>query len=161
MSEEDAMTAAELEQPRPETGLINVETGELLPATVENAAAVLIAARNVKQHVNDVVAETTAYLVAEAERQGTRTLHGDQETVVVAGGPGTEVDAHDLAELLREAGCPEQRIEAAITTEISYKVNRSVLRQLVVNPDYAAAVELATRPVQKPWRASVKARRTE
>lgn len=140
-------------------GLLNVETGELLPATVENAATALIACRNMKQRVNDLVAETTAFLVAEAERRGTKTLHGDTETITLTGGIGDEYDAVDLMELLRSAGCPEDRVEAAVTTEITYKVNRSVLKQLAVNKDYKAAIDLARREVERPYRASVKARR--
>lgn len=140
-------------------GLLNVETGELLPATVENAAAALIACRNMKQRVNELVAETTAFLVAEAERRGTKTLHGDAETITLTGGIGDEYDAVDLMELLRSAGCPEDRVAAAVTTEITYRVNRSVLKQLAVNKDYKAAIDLARREVEKPYRASVKARR--
>lgn len=149
---------SELVQVEP-TGLVNVETGELMPATVENAAVAIIACRNMKARINDLVAETTAWLVSEAERRGTKTLHGETETITLSGGVGDEYDAQDLMELLRSAGCPEDRVEAAVTTEITYKVNRSVLKQLSVNKDYAAAIELARREVEKPYRASVKMRR--
>jgi hypothetical protein len=143
--------------PAPE-GLLNVETGELLPATVDNAALVIQACRNMKQRVNDLVADTTAYLVSEAERRGTKTLHTEETTITLTGGATDEYDAHDLMMLLREAGCPEDRIEAAVVAEITYKVNRSVLKQLTVNPDYKAAIELAARQVERPYRASVKTR---
>ena len=148
---------SELGQAEP-TGLVNVETGELMPATVENAAIAIIACRNMKARINDLVAETPAYLDREAERRGTKTLHGETETITLSGGVGDEYDATDLMELLRSAGCPEDRVEAAVVTEITYKVNRSVLKQLSVNKDYAAAIELARREVEKPYRASVKMR---
>lgn len=133
--------------------LLNVETGEVLPATAENAAVVLLAARAMKQRLNDVVSETTGWLVEEARRRGTKTL----ASVTLSGGPTLEYDASDLMEALRIAGCPEDRIGEAVVAEITYKVNRSVLRQLAAaNPDYRAAIELAERTVEKSYRASVK-----
>lgn len=144
-------------------GLLNIQTGELLPATTENAAIVLLACRATKEHVNDLVAEATAFLAAESERQGTKTLHTPDgtTTITLTGGVSDEYDPHDLMQLLRECGCPEDRIEAVVTTEITYKVNRSVLRQLAAaNKDYAAAVDLARRQVERPHRANVKTKAT-
>lgn len=133
--------------------LLNVESGEFLPATAENAAIVLLAARSMKQRLNDVVAQTTAWLVEEARQRGTKTL----ASITVSGGPSIEYDAADLMEALRVAGCPEDRIEQAVVAEITYKVNRAVLRQLAgANPDYRAAIELAERTLEKPYRASVR-----
>jgi hypothetical protein len=137
--------------------LLDVTTGEVLPATVPNAATVLHAARLMKDRVNDIIAETTAWLVREAAHQGTKTLRAGKTTVTVSGGSSTEYDPHDLMEALREAGCPEDRIEQAVVPEVSFKINRSVLRQLAgANPDYRAAIELAEREVERPYRASVK-----
>lgn len=142
---------------QPEVGLLNVETGELLPATIENAAAALVAARNMKERTNDIVAEVTGWLVAESARQGTKTFPTGDLTVSLSGGTSEEYDAQDLMQLLRECGCPEDRIEQAVVAEISYKVNRSVLRQLAAaNPDYKTAIELARREVDRPHRASVR-----
>lgn len=141
--------------------LLNVETGELLEATIDNAAAVLLAARNMEERIRDLKQEATMFVVAEAERRGTKTLHGEHETLKLSGGPTDEFDATLLEDLLRSAGCPEDRIRAAIAEEITYKVNRSVLKQLAgANPNYKAAVELARREVEKPYRASVGARRS-
>ncbi len=137
--------------------LVNVETGERLPATVANAAAVLQAARSMKERLNDVVASATLYLVSESARRGTKTLNVGNVSVTLTGGAGVAYDAEDLMEALRIAGCPEDRIEQAVVATVSYKVNRAVLRQLgAANPDYQAAIELAEMPVETPWRASVK-----
>ncbi len=137
--------------------LVNVETGERLPATVANAAAVLQAARSMKERINDVVASATLYLVSESARRGTKTLNVGDVSVVLTGGAGVAYDAEDLMEALRVAGCPEDRIEQAVVATVSHKVNRAVLRQLAAaNPDYQAAIELAEVPVETPWRASVK-----
>jgi hypothetical protein len=106
-----------------------------------------------KQHVNEIVNEATNYLVALSEHQGTKTLHGEGETITVTGGTSTDYDPADLRDALEAAGCPEDRINAAVETEITYKVDRAVLRQLAgANPDYKAAIELAEREVEKPYR---------
>lgn len=151
--------STDLEHVQP-VGLLNIQTGELLEPTIDNAAAALQACRTMKEHVNDIVAETTAYLAAEAETRGTKTLHGEHATLVLQGGVSDEYDPHDLMDLLRSAGCPEDRIEQAVVAEITYKVNRSVLKQLAgANQDYRAAIDLAKREVERPFRASVKTRR--
>lgn len=142
-------------------GLLNVETGELLEPTIDNAAAALIAARNMREKIHDITAEITAYAVELAEERGTKTLHGEAETLTLSGGVTDEYDAQVLEDLLRTAACPEDRIRAAITEEITYKVNKSVLKQLAgANPNYKAAIELSRREVEKPYRASVKTRRS-
>ncbi len=137
--------------------LLNVETGELLPATVDNAAAVILAARTMRVRINDVVAQATWWLAEESARQGTKTLHAGASSVVLSGGPSDEYDALELMNYLRNAGLPEQRVDDAVTTIIDYKVNRSVLRQLAAaNPEYADAIEQAKRTVEKPMRATIK-----
>ncbi len=139
------------------TELLDVETGELLEPSVPNAARVLAAARLMKSRINDVIADATAYLTAEAAHQGTKTFHYDRGTVALNGGPTVDYDPTDLMEALRLAGCPEERIGEAVVATISYKVNRSVLRQLAgANPDYKAAIALAEREVEKPLYASLK-----
>lgn len=142
------------------TGLLDVQSGEVLPATVSNAARVINAARAMKANVNEIVKEATRYLVAESERQGTKTLHDEHETVTVSGGPGTDYNELDLMDALREAGCPESRIGQAVKQTVSYKVDRAVLRQLAAaNQDYKAAIELAEIEVDRPYTATVKLRR--
>ncbi len=137
--------------------LLNVETGELLPATIDNAAAVILAARTMRVRINDVVAQATAWLAEESARQGTKTLHAGASSVVLSGGPTDEYDPLELMNYLRNAGLPEQRVDDAVTTIIDYKVNRAVLRQLAAaNPEYADAIEQAKRTVEKPMRATIK-----
>ncbi len=137
--------------------LVNVETGELLPATIDNAVTVIQAARTMRSRLHDVVAQATAWLAEESARQGTKTLHAGTSSVVLSGGPTDEYDPLELMNYLRNAGLPEQRVDDAVTTIIDYKVNRAVLRQLAAaNPEYADAIEQAKRTVEKPYRASVK-----
>jgi hypothetical protein len=142
------------------TGLLDVRTGELLTPSVGNAARVIDAARAMKAQVNEIVNEATAYLVSLSEREGTKTLHADNETITVSGGPTIDYDPQDLIDALEAAGCPENRINAAVVQTVSYKVDRAVLRQLAAaNPGYRAAIQLAELEVEKPYRASVKLRR--
>ncbi len=137
--------------------LLDVQTGEILPATVENAARVITAARDMRTRINDVVAQATAWLAEESARQGTKTLHAGTSSVVLSGGPSDEYDPLELMNYLRNAGLPEQRVDDAVTTIIDYKVNRAVLRQLAAaNPEYADAIEQAKRTVEKPMRATIK-----
>lgn len=142
---------------REDVQLLNVESGELLPATVDNAALVLLVAREMKHRLDRVIQDATLFLLAESQQQGTKTFRTGNGRVELSGGPSVEYDPLDLVEGLREAGCPEERIAAAVEETISYRVNRSVLRQLAgANGDYRAAVELAVRTVERPFRASVK-----
>ncbi len=151
------MVTTELDQ---YTGLLDVTTGEVLPATVGNAAKVINAARAMKQNVNAIVQEATAYLVRESEHIGTKTLHDDKETVTITGGPFVDYPPTDLIDALRAAGCPENRIDQAVKTVITYKVDRAVLRQLAgANPDYKAAIDSVATEVDRAYSASVALRR--
>lgn len=137
--------------------LLDVLSGELLPATVENAGRVIQAARSMKQRINDVVADATAWLAEESARQGTRTLHTPGVTLTLSGGTTEEYDPLELQNALWDAGCPNERVDEAVVATVTYKVNRSVLRQLAgANPDYRAAIESAKRMVEKPMRATIK-----
>ncbi len=142
------------------TGLLDVRTGELLEPTLPNIARVIESARAMKANVNEIVAEATRAAVEISELRGTKTLHGDGETITVSGGAGMDYDPSDLIDALLEAGCPQDRIDAAVVAQVTYKVDRSVLRQLAgANENYAAAIELAEREVERPYRVSVKLRR--
>lgn len=154
----DPVTAADLvhveDEPRE---LVNVLTGERLPASAENAALVIDAAREMKGRLQDVIRDAEDFLADESRRQGTKTFHVPGFTVSLSGGDSVSYDPEKLAEALRAADCPEERIDAVVVQTISYSVNRSVLRQLVqANPDYKAAAELAEIRETKPLRASVK-----
>ncbi len=142
------------------TGLLDVRTGELLEPTLPNIARVIESARAMKANVNQIVYEATLAAVAMSEMRGTKTLHGEGETITVSGGTGMDYDPSDLIEALLAAGCPQDRIDSAVIAQVTYKVDRSVLRQLAgANEDYKAAIELAEREVERPYRVSVKLRR--
>ncbi len=133
-------------------------TGQIVDLTrpVEVAGA-LNDVRDVKRQLDELRALLEGVLRLEAQKQGTKTLHLGSLDAVVSGGTRSEYDAELLAELLRDAGLPEDRISEAIAETVSYKVNQLVLKQLAAaNPDYQAAIELAKTTVETPWRVTVK-----
>lgn len=143
-----------------EVELLDVRSGEVLPATVENAHHVLEAARDMKDTCQRVIRATTDWLVEESGRLGTKTFATPGGgKVALSGGPTTKIDGQLLEQLLGEAGCPEERIRDCVTRveTIDYKVNGSVVRQLAAsNPDYKAAIDLASHTEEKSWSASLK-----
>lgn len=151
------VTASDLVHVEPERELVNVVTGERLPATVENAAAVLDAAREMKNRIQGVIRDTEDFLATESRTAGTKTFHVPGFKVELSGGPSVSYDVDRLREALQEADCPEERIDEVIVATVTYSVNRSVLRQMTgANPDYKAAAELAEIHDETPLRASVK-----
>lgn len=139
----------------PET-FLDVSTGEVLPATPENAAAVIEAARNLKARCDQAIRDATSILVEESRRQGRKTFDAGRR-VEVSGGSKTVYDPLELAEALREAGVPEGRIDEAVSQEFTYKIDRSVLKQLAAaNPDYAAAIESASRVEEESFKVALK-----
>lgn len=137
--------------------LLDPRTGELLPATPDNAAAVWAAADAHIRNLTALKADCVQVLVEESRVRGTKTLHLADYTAVISGGPTRVYDGVELAENLRTVGCPEERIDALVTPVITYKVNANVRRQLAgANEDYASAIELASHVEEKPWRATVK-----
>ena len=120
-------------------------------------AAALEDVREVKRQLDELRALLEGVLRLEAQKQGTKTLHLGSLDAVVSGGEKSDYDSELLAELLRDAGLPEERISEAIVETVSYKVNQLVLRQLAAaNPDYAAAIELSKSTVPVAWRVTVK-----
>jgi hypothetical protein len=127
-------------------------TGEALEPTVANAAVALAAAREVKRRADEAIRFLTGFVVEESRRQGTKTLRTDAGKLEVSGGPKTVYDPADLAQALRDAGVPEERVDAAVRQEFTYKVDHAVLRQLVAaNPAYAAAIKSVARTEEKPF----------
>lgn len=139
----------------PET-LVDVRTGELLPATAENAAELLTAMREMRSRILDLQKECEAVLLEESRRQGTKTLHLPAATVTISGGSELEWDLEVLAEL-RAAGLPEERWDELVVATVTYKVSALVAKQLEsANEDYAAVIARARGRVETQQRVSVK-----
>ncbi len=138
--------------------ILNPVTGELVPAEDINGVAHAVKAlRDLNTRIRDAVADATTVLVEESRRQGTKTLALANVTVVVSGGPETVWDVEQLRNLLDERGCPQDRIEALIKTEVTYKVDARVAKQLAAaNEEYAHVIELCKSTNGKPFYVKVK-----
>lgn len=136
--------------------LLDVRTGELLPATPENAADLMVAARDLRTRLNALIKDCTDVLVEESRRQGTKTLKLEGATATVAGGSETAWDLEVLAQLLA-VGLPDERYEELIKTTVTYTVDARVAKQLAAaNPNYKRIIDAAKTTIEKPWRVSVK-----
>lgn len=128
----------------PAAQLVNYATGEVLPATPANAAAVLAALRAYRDRILDAVKDCEAIIRDESRRVGAKTLHFGALTASV--GPDTDVtwDVQALRDGLHAVGCPQERLDDLIRVTVEEKVNQTVARQLAAaNDDYRAAVEAA------------------
>jgi len=136
--------------------LVDVRTGELLPATPDNAVRLLEAARDMRGRLMSLVKDCEAVLLEESRRQGTKTLHLDGATATVTGGTDLQWDMEVLLEL-RDAGLPEQRYNELVVATVTYKVDARVAKQLEgANAEYAAVIDRARSRVEKPWRVSLR-----
>lgn len=98
----------------------------------------------------------TELLVEEAQRQGTKTLHLDQAKVTISGGTRLKWDVAKLLEL-KQAGLPEDRLNAFLKPAVTYSPSGTIARQLegAGNPEYARIIQEARTHEPAPWRASV------
>lgn len=136
--------------------LLDVRTGELVPATPENAAELLFAAREMRAKMMSLVKDCEAVLLDESRRQGTKTLHLPQGTATISGGSELEWDLGTLLDL-KELGLPDERYDELVVATTTYKVDARVANQLAsANPAYAEVIDRARTTVEKPWRVSVK-----
>ncbi len=138
--------------------VLNPVTGELIPASDVNGVAEAVKGlRQLSQQIRDAIADATVILVEESRRQGTKTLALQDVTVEIRGGTETVWDIEALQHQMDSLGLPAERMDALIKTEVTYKVDARVAKQLAgANEDYAAVLESAKTTVQKPYYVRVK-----
>ncbi len=138
--------------------VLNPVTGELIPAEDVNGVAEAVKGlRQLSQQIRDAIADATTILVAESKRQGTKTLALQDVTVEIRGGTETVWDIEALQHQMDSLGLPAERMEALIKTDVTYKVDARVAKQLAgANEDYAAVLESAKTTVEKPYYVRVK-----
>jgi hypothetical protein len=147
------MTSTDLILP---DNLLDVRTGELVPATAENAAHLLYAAREMRAKMLSLVKDCEAVLIAQSRVEGSKTLHINDVTAEITGGTALEWDLGVLTDLL-EAGLPQDRYDQLVVASVTYKVDARVAKQLEsANPAYAEIIARARNTVEKPWRVSIK-----
>ena len=152
-SEKAGQEVALSEQPQAEiVPLLGLVVNMGNPSEVAKALA---AVRQAKATLDDARRGLENVLLEESRRQGTKTLHLDGSTAKISGGPQLQWDIEELQKL-EELGVPEERMKALITTEVSYKVNASVAKQLEgANPEYAKVVSAARKRIEKAYRVEV------
>ncbi len=138
--------------------VLNPVTGELIPAEDVNGVAEAVKGlRQLNQQIRDAIADATVILVEESRRQGTKTLALQDVTVEIRGGTETVWDVQELRTNLEALEIPQERLHDLIKTEITYKVDARVAKQLAgANEDYAAVIESAKTTVEKPFYVRVK-----
>lgn len=134
----------ELESVKP-VELVDFATGEVIdPADTPRVASYLKDLRRLKRETIDVlIGQLEEVLVAEAERQGSKTLrYGDTQVEVVES--KEIVWDHEVLEQLRELGLPEERYAELVVPQVTYKVRANVAKQIAgVNDQYAKVIEAA------------------
>src|SRR5262245_34906783 len=107
--------------------LVDVRTGEFLPATPENAAELLVAARELRTKLMSLVHDCEAVLLAASRERGTKTLHLPAGVATVSGGSEVVWDISTLARLIA-VGLPDERYGELVATVVTYKVNAAVAK---------------------------------
>jgi hypothetical protein len=169
--EEEAMTESssvvpfrrdEPADPAPTVVMLPPPTGEAFDIELaEDAARGLDAIAYLRSQLDELAGLFKDRLREESERLGTKTLHYDDLTVELRGG-GEE--AHYDPELTRECmeqvDLPEERMNKLVKAQVTYTVDRNVVRQLVgANPVYADALERARTWKPQPLYVSVRRKR--
>lgn len=147
----------ELGQPEPLAEIVVPWTGELVPLTnPSQVARALGQVRDLKRQLDEARAVLEDALRLEAERQGTKTLHLDGLKATVTGGSKLEWDMEALADELRDAGLPEERLGQLIVQVITERVNATVANSIAkANPRYGEIVERHRHVVPDRWRVTV------
>lgn len=130
--------------------LVVPNTGEVV--SLDDAAGclrVLAEIRELEAKLKEAKAELTSALSAEFSRQGTKTLEIDGIRAELRGGSETVWDT-EMLEQLRDLGLPEERMEALIKTEVSFKVDAAQAKRIAAaNPQYAEVIESARKVIPK------------
>lgn len=133
----------------PTTGeLINLED----PA---QCAQALHEIRTLEENVRDIKRALTEALVEASSQAGIKTLHLGHYTAVIKDS-GTILWDLEVLERLLKAGLPQERYDALVTAEVTYKVSASVAKQIsAANPKYARIVKKARTDVARSPSVSV------
>lgn len=135
-------------------------TGELVslddPA---HCAKVMQEIRELEAKLRELKGYLGESLMEESRRQGTKTMHFPGLEVKINTPNDIAWDQEVLAEL-QAAGLPEERFNALVTTEISFKVNGSVAKSIAgSNEVYAEILARAQTRVPRTPSVSVNAKK--
>ena len=130
--------------------LIVPTTGEVISSDdPAGCLRVLSEVRELEARLKELKGALTEALAAEFTRQGSKTLELSGIKAELRGGSEIVWDVEILEEL-RALGLPDERMAALVTTEITYKVNAFVAKQLAsVNEEYAEVLSRAQTKIPK------------
>lgn len=130
--------------------LVVPTTGEVI--SLDDAAGclrVLTEIRELEARLKEAKSELTSALQVEFSRQGTKTLDMAGFRAELRGGSEVVWDIEVLEEL-RDLGLPEDRMEALIKTEVSFRVDSNQAKRIAAaNPQYAEVIERARKVLPK------------
>lgn len=149
---QDMTESDEVATPIASQALVLPHTGELISLEeLPKVASALDAIRAHEAQLREVKQILTEALVEESRRQGSKTLRLDYLTVEIGGGTTVEWDI-EVLHRLQDAGLPEERFDALVRTEVTYKVSAAEAKRISSNPEYARIIELArTEHETRPW----------
>lgn len=136
------------------TDLVVPTTGELIdldnPAQCARALHELGVLENRIKELKEYLRES---VYVESERLGLKTIHFEEGYTAKVSTPRETVWDFEILQELVDAGLPEERYDALVTAEVTYKVNGTVLKQLqAANPTYGEIIERARTVIpRKPY----------
>lgn len=140
--------------------LVNPVTGELVLLTDAAACAhALEAIRETENRLREAKAELSRAVAEIASQRGTRTLEIGQGWRAVVSHPRQIEWDMEVLERLRDAGLPEDRWDALVAEEVTYKVSARVAEQIAgANPEYARIIDRARTDAERPPTVSIRRR---
>lgn len=131
--------------------LVLPHSGEVISLQDAGAVANALAdIRRIEALMRDTKAILSGALVAESQRQGSKTLHLPGVTAEIRGGTDVVWDIEALVHGLETAGLPDERLNEAVRQEVTLVPNgRELTRIGKANPVYAAAIDAAKSIVEK------------
>lgn len=154
----EAPAASESLEPYVPDEIANPVNGALVPAGDLKAVGENIELlRRAKGAVDLALRQLTDAVRMAARSEGRRTFHVDGVSIVLGSETEVEWDAEELVIGLAKAGCPQPRLNELVSTEVTYKVNAAVAKQIAgANPEYKAVIDRCQRRVPKRPYANVK-----
>lgn len=110
---------------------------------------VLSEIRDLESRLKELKGALTQAIAEEFKRQGSKTIDLGEIRAELRGGSEVVWDVEILEEL-RAAGLPDARMDALVTTEVTYKVNARLAKQIAAaNEEYAEIIERAQTTIPK------------
>lgn len=130
--------------------LVHPLTGELIkPSETRKVADTIEDLRAHRHALQTYIDEFTEALVEHSRQIGAKTFSAGGRTVVVSADKELQWDVTILNELI-EAGLPEERFSELVTTEVTYKINAAVAKQIEsASDEYATIIQRARSYVPK------------